>query len=98
MPFQVNAQSVATNSLTLAQAAGVDGAAGAGPSTACATPAMTLMTDAASTDFFTIMMLRNPKGRRVETRYIQRYIAQLRRKHIIRSCREFNPVGLRWKT
>src|SRR5712672_3920161 len=77
MPFQVNAQSVATNSLTLAQAAGLGGAAGAGSavgrSAARATPAIALMTTKAGTNFFTVMLLRNANDHRYLRKGILRH-------------------------
>jgi len=57
IPFQVSGQSLATNSRKLPQAAGLGGAAGAGPSAARATLAMALMTSKARTDFFTFVLL-----------------------------------------
>lgn len=67
IPCQVSGQAVATKFSKLVQASGVAGpetagAGGVGPSAACATPAIALMTTKASTDFFTVTLL--PRGTR----------------------------------
>src|ERR1700733_5527258 len=63
MPCQVSGQAVATNSLKLAQASGVVGAAGAGSAvgrsatgSARATHTIALITTKARTEFFTAML------------------------------------------
>jgi hypothetical protein len=54
MPYQVNGQSVAKNSLTLEQDAGAE-AGGAVSAAAWAMPAIALMSTTARTDFFTVI-------------------------------------------
>jgi hypothetical protein len=79
MPFQVSEQSVARNSWTLAQAAGLGGAGGAGSAAAETTPAIALMTTRARTECFTVFLL--PKlaaTAAINIRYIPSYIAKLR--------------------